>query len=286
MGENTGVIRTLYRLTEYPPDLSNPVYREYPLLKLGVAGAVQYYAGKLTPVVEEIMTANPGYSRWVLTAPPYHGLPAAANLLCWDIYKRLEYQGTAARNISVVNLKKAREDTVLENAKDFSNYNDYSKYTWEERLTLKRKHQFPGKEEDFCGRGIVFINDINVTGSGHAYISKAFAEIYPGKLNWLYIIDCDEAVGRTMPQLENEINNFTIKTLHDFGTVLARDDIRHTAKCISKLFTYSTGELEQLLAMMNPGQRSRLWDAVLEEGLYHGDFFKEKMELLRIRCTA
>lgn len=285
MDKNTGMIRSLYRVTEYPLDLSDPIYREYPFLKLGVAGSVQYYAEKLIPVVQEIRTANPGYSRWVLTAPPYHGLPAAANLLCWDIHQRLQHLEPATQ-ISVVNLRKAPEDTVLANAKDFSNYNDYSKYTWEERSALKRKHQFSGREEDFRNSGIIFINDINVTGSGHKYISEAFAAVYPDKLNWLYIIDCDEAVGRAVPQLENEINSFRIKTLRDFGAVLAREDIRHTAKCISKLFTYTTAELEQLLAMLDHSQRSGLWSAVLEEGLYHGEFFKDKMTVLHACCAA
>jgi len=278
-------IWSLYRVTEYPLDLSNPVYSEYPFLKLGVAGSVRHYAEKLTPVVQEIIAAHPGYTGWVLTAPPCHRLPAAANLLCWDIYKRLQHLAPA-RNISVVDLKRPPGDTVLENAKDFSNYNDYSKYTWQERAALKSKHDFLVREENFRNRGIVFINDINVTGSGLAYISETFATVYPDPLHWVYIIDCDESVGRAWPQLENEINSFAIPTLRDFGAVLAREDIRHTAKCISKLFTYSVDELEQLLAMLGQDQRSRLWNAVLEEGLYHGEFFKEKLDLLRAHCIA
>lgn len=286
MAKDSEVIHSLYQITEWPLDLNHPVYKEYPTLKLGLGSSVQYYAEKLTPLVAEIIRANSKYSDWALTAAPCHQIPAAANLLCWDIYERLKRRSMFAPRLSLVNLKKAREDTVIENAKDFSNYHDYSKYTWEERLKLKRKHNFLVNKEDFRNRGIIFINDINVTGTGQDYIRQVFAPVYQDTINWVYIIDCDKSIGRNEPQLENTINNFKIKTVLDFAAILAREDIRHTAKCISKIFTYGYEELEQLLAVLNRNQKIKLWDAIQEEGLYHGDLFKEKIALLRANGMA
>jgi hypothetical protein len=153
-------------------------------------------------------------------------------------------------------------------------------------MEVIRKNQFSIKEEDFCNRGIVFINDINVTGASQDYISHVFAAIYPGKINWLYIIDCDKTVGRKDPQLENEINNANIKTVADFGAILSRDDIRHTAKCISKIFSYSIAELEQLTAMLDDEQKLRIWNAVQEENLYQSVVFNDKTEWLQTHFLA
>ncbi|MFN0213871.1 MAG: phosphoribosyltransferase family protein [Saprospiraceae bacterium] len=279
----TKSIHSIHQITSYPLDLSGVIYQEYPFLKLGVVSSVQHYAEILMPVVEEIMAANPQYTSWVLTSPPRHRLPAAANLLCWAVYEGLKNKSKIAAPISLLDLHNQREEKLsLKNAQDFNNYNDYSKYSWEDRLKLKRKHNFVIKEEDFIGQGIVFINDINVTGAGQEYIRQIFSTVYPYEVNWVYILDCDPSVGRKEPQLESEINNFKILTIQDFATVLALDDISFTTKCISKLFSYNTGEIEQILSLLNEKQKTKLWSAVVAEELYDTDFFKDKMERLRV----
>jgi PRTase ComF-like len=285
MFENKEIVRSLHQLTDYPPDLSHPIYREYPFFKLGVKNGVEYFSERLTPIVEEIMAANPDYSSWVLTSPPSHRIPTAANLLCHDIFERMKNKKDTWYNLSLVKLYNFREEgNIDENARDFSNFSSYSSYSWEERLVIIRKNKFIINEENFRDCGIVFINDINVTGSSQEYISQVFAKVYPYKINWLYIIDCDKTTGRKDPQLEYEINNANINTLDDFAAILDRDDIRHTAKCISKLFSCSIAELAQLPGMLNRSHASRLWNSIQQEDLYQGDIFKEKMELIRRIC--
>lgn len=274
--------RSLYQIREWPLDLSLAVYQEYPFFKLGVAASVQYYAERLAPLLEEIMVAKSHYSRWVLTGPRFYRIPTAANLLCWAIFEVLKPKNSPARTVSVVNLYKPK--LTLETAGDFSQYNDYSKYAWEDRLKLMREHQIPVNGEDFEGCGVVFIDDINVTGTKQENMRDAFAGVYPNDLNWLYIVDCEQSIGRKEPQLESQINNFKIKSALDFGAILARNEIQYTTKCLSKVFTYSVDELTQMLPMLESGQRSRLWAALMEEDLYRGDFFKEKMDLMQRQC--
>jgi PRTase ComF-like len=282
MVRNSGITCSLHQITGYPLDLNLEIYQGYPFYKLGVSASVQYYAERLAPLVSKIMTNNQNYTDWVITSPRFHQLPAAANLLCWAVYEKLKRQNDSSRNISLINFQKA--GYMLQTAGDFSNYNDYSKYSWEKRLKVKSKHDFIINEEDFSNRGIVFINDINVTGASQEYIRQVFEKVYPDTINWLYIINCDELTGRKEPQLESELNNFKIKTVYDFGAILARDELRYSAKCISKIFTYSTEDLEKLMDMLNSSQKSKIWDAILIDDLYHGDFFKEKMAMLMKIC--
>ncbi|MBC7777804.1 MAG: hypothetical protein H7246_20385 [Phycisphaerae bacterium] len=284
---NTDIIRSLHQITSYPLDLGLEIYQEYPFLKMGVTSSVQHYAALLTPVAEEIIAANPQYTHWVLTSPPRHRRPGAANLLCRAVYERLKRKAGAADYLSIVELANTEEAVfTFGNDTDFSNYHDYSKFSFEKRSTLKRKHDFVIKEENFLNKGIVFINDINVTGAGHEYIRQIFASVYPDNVNWLYIIDCDASVGRARPELESEINNFKIKSVLDFAAILTENEIEHTAKCVSNLFTFDIEALQQLLKLLNPTQKSKLWDAVIEEDLYHGALFKDKIDLLRSHCVA
>lgn len=283
--ENENVL-SLHQLTEYPPDINDPLYTEYSFFKLGVMSGVQYFTKMLIRFVEDIIAANPEYENWVLTAPPNRGLPTAANLLAGSIYKSLNQKNTGVENISVVKLYNISYDgPIEENAGDFRNFSGYSRYSWEERLKIIHKNQFVIKPEDFQERGVIFINDINVTGASQEYFRSAFAKVYPGNINWLYIIDCDKSFGRKYPQLENEINNLVIKSLNDFVSILAREDIQHTAKCISKIFSYNNSEIEQLLGMLNQSQRSGLWESIQLEALYQADIFKKKMELIGRFCN-
>lgn len=282
--KRTTKIWSLHRITEYPLNFNESVYREYPLLKHGLTSSVKYFAQKLTPLAEKIIRENENYSRWLLTSPAFDKIPAAANLLCNEIFKNLQWLQADKNNISILDLAKDPEDTLLENEEDFSNYNDYSKFSWSRRLAMKDKHRFLNSEKDLDGCGIIFINDINVTGASREYISSLFASFYSGIINWLYIIDCNEKVGRSAPQLENEINNFTINTAKGFGTLLTNEQITLTAKCISKLFTYDGKELEDILSMLHAKQLEKIWETVQFARIYQGDFFKEQMTVLRTCC--
>ncbi len=285
MTTNGDFIRSLYQVAEYPLELSPAICREYSHLKHGVLNSVEYFADMLTPEVAKIIASTPKYNNWVLSSPPSRSIPTAANLLSWNIYKRLNGQSTSERQISVVRLYNNREEGPIdENAREFSYFNGYSQYTWEERSEIIQKNKFAINANDFRDQGVIFINDINVTGASQEYISTVFSTVYPDRVNWLYIIDCDKTMGRNNPQLENELNNFSVKTVFDFAAILDREDIRHTAKCISKIIGYSDRELEQLLGMLNSSQKSKLLDTILTEDLYQGDIFKEKIDLLRMRC--
>lgn len=271
----------LHQITQFPLDFSVAIYQQYPYLKLGCENAVDHYANLLLPQVKQVIIENPHHGNWVLTAPPFDGAPAAANLLSWKIYDLLLSELANEISLSKVNLYKDEPDRQINNARDFSNYNDYSRYSAEERRQLKNKHRFVVNEGDFQDKGILFINDINVTGTGQTYLRKSFASFYPDTIHFVYIINCDKRVGERHPQLENAINNHKIKTVEDFGRILGSEKMRYTAKCISKIFTYDLSELKKLFSMLD---RKAVWNihkAILIEKRYEGEYFREKMDLIR-----
>jgi len=279
------IIHSLYQFRDYPLDLIRPLCREYALLKLGVSHSVQYFADQLLPAVERIIADNPQYESWVLTAPPASRLPTAAILLSGSICTSLQSKYPGGRFSMVRLYNQQTENSMDGNARHLLQFSQYSRSNWADRIALIRKNHFEISPEDFEGRGIIFINDINVTGASQEHINEVFASVFPDKVNWLYIIDCDKGMGRKHPHLENELNNIGIQSVKDFAAILAEYDMRHTAKCISKLFSYNLDELEQLLDCLNADQKNRLWAAIQTEYLYEGDVYVEKRTLLGKHCV-
>ena len=250
-------------------------------MKLGLEQSVGYFANLLLPLAERMVAAQPQHDSWVLTAPPASHLPTAAILLSQRICALLQdkYQGT--KRFSTVRLYNLRAGTSIhDDALDLQRFGQYSRSEWSDRLALIRQNRFEVRADDFKGRGIIFVNDINVTGASQEHISQVFAAAFPDKVNWLYIIDCEKEMGRKHPHLENELNNAGIGTVHEFAAALALNGMRHTAKCISKLFSYEPAALARLLEMLDAASKTRLWEAVKMEPLYEGAVYGQKRELL------
>jgi len=285
MTSTPDILHSLYQFRDYPLDWNRPLCREYALLKLGVTHSVQYFAEQLLPAVERIIADNPRYESWVLTAPPAGRLPTAAILLSSSICTLLQSKYPDSGRFSMVRLYNQRtENSIDGNARHLLQFSQYSRTDWADRIALIRKNHFEISPEDFEGRGIIFINDINVTGASQEHISEVFSSAYPDKVHWLYIIDCDKEMGRKHPHLENELNNIGIQSVKDFVAILAEYDMRHTAKCISKLFSYNLDELEQLLEYLNDDHKNKIWAAIQMEYLYEGDVYLEKRTLLSKHC--
>lgn len=256
-------------------------------MKLGLDQSVGYFANLLLPLAERMVAAQPQYGSWVLTAPPASHLPTAAILLSQRICALLQGKYQRTKRFSTVRLYNLRASaSIHDDALDLQRFSQYSRSEWADRLALIRQNYFEVRADDFKGHGILFVNDINVTGASQEHISQVFAEAFPDEVNWLYIIDCEKEMGRKYPYLENELNNAGIGTVDEFAAVLALNGMRHTAKCISKLFSYEPVVLSRLLERLDGATQKRLWEAVQTEPLYEGAVYGEKRELLRAYCWS
>ena len=121
---------SLRRVTELPLDLDDPVYAHYSTLKLGVAASVAHYAGLLLPLVRRVIDGDQGCRDWVLTAPAYDALPAAANLLCEAVEASL--RGTLPPGIGVRRAD-IRQHRVDPGHPELSRAYRYSRLPWSER---------------------------------------------------------------------------------------------------------------------------------------------------------
>jgi hypothetical protein len=277
------VLSALHTIHDYPFDLSESIFARYPAMKLGDGGSVDHYAGLLAPIIRQrIVEALPADCEWVLTSPPLQGLPCGANLVCRAVYEILA--DTLPQDVSLrldrLNVQGAR--TPLGSQTDFERFNDYSK----QDLKTRQDYRLEGEDgalydlAGFAGRRAVFVNDINVTGTQLDSIEKLLRRAGVRSLDCFLILNVDRHVGRRFPQLENEVNTSKISSLAEFTSFLRNSEYRCTGKLISRLLSYDAESLEGIFAALDCEKRLLLRRAILEEGIYGGAFFGEKISVV------
>lgn len=287
MTDAKGTALSLHRITQLPLDFSNPIYSQYPLMKLGVYESVLYYAKQLVPLAKQLMAANPEYEDWVLTSPPYFVISSGANRLCWRVEKLLKNTLPESFSVSAIDTRQKKRDWASQDHESLKKGHDYSKLTWEDRKKARAiESNFIIPDDSFRDRPVIFVNDINVTGAQRGIMEDYFQRMGAAIVNWLYVIDVDESIGKSEPKLENYINYSTHASLDEFARIIACENIQYTGKCIWRIFGYSLEEMELLVRRLDASRRAKILDMVVKEGRFDSTLFKEKMELLKSSCTA
>jgi hypothetical protein len=278
----------LYALEEIcslPLLLDSPFYRNYPAMKLGQLQQVAYFGKKLFVLASDILQKgnnnNVRKNSWVITAPPYIQLPAAANLLARKVHDLLLQQGFA---IDLVELRLRPQQDPIRNQEEFNSYNDYSKNNLQQRITERERVQqllvTDGLVPRFKDRSVIIINDINVTGTQQYFIQQSLYQLQVHACHWLYIFNVEQSLAKQHPELEHQINNSQISDLQSYAKVLADRQTQHTARCISRLFNENITDFSSLIASLDMETRAKIYRLAQQEGRYGSSLFAKKMTLL------
>jgi hypothetical protein len=290
ISEPIASVSCLQKIDQLAIDLEQDLFTHYPAMKLGLDEDVSFYARKLAKVANNIIKKTEDCYDWVLTAPPYNAIPAAANLMSWRVYDLLKESLNSRQQLSIANLRLPKKSMVINNAQEFKTYYEYSNNSIQERIKERTKLQQNSDDiikhkQDFCTRGVIVINDIKVTGTQQRFMQQSFAQVGPAHLHWLYVFDVDADLGKIDPKIEHRINHSKLQTLNEFIEVICSEKIEYTARCVSRLFAYETTDFEFLLHQLGAKRRALLLDLATREGRYDGDFFSEKIVLLEALCT-
>jgi hypothetical protein len=277
------MLSALHTISTYPFDLGSPIFAHYPAMKFGHFQSVNYFADLLAPMALKALADVPEKDQgWVLTSPPLQGLPCGANLVCRAICGQLAKalpDGHAPR-LDSMDVRGPR--IPFRNLADFEGYNDYSKYDLKKRqqFRLARDERAIYDLANFEGRRAIFVNDIDVTGTQLATITKLLQSAGIKSLDMLLIVNVDRKIGCAFPQLENEINTSRITDLAEFTAFLRNCEFEPTGKLISRLMSHDPHEFGAIFEALRPPKRQMLHRAILQEGLYGGPLFKEKIEVV------
>jgi hypothetical protein len=274
-------VTALHRLTRLPLDDRAELFARYPSLKLGVRESTVHYAKRLMPLAAALILSDPRPAHWVLTAPPYHAIPAAANLLCLEIFDLLQAGLPTALELSLIEIAERPHGCHGDQAPA-----DYSRLNFRQRSESRQRTASALLDHPaLFGRSVIFVNDINVTGAQQRVMRRYFERCGVRAVHWLYIIDVEESLGRRMPQIEYAINSSKLATFEEFVHVLAAEDLIFTSKCIARMFSYDDAQLTELLNALPARRRSMILELAVRDARYRGDHFKNKIDLLSALCS-
>jgi hypothetical protein len=162
----------LHVLSGLPIDSTSEILAHYPAMKLGVRESVRICAAHLGIAAQRIINRVSPVGPWTIASPPRFILPGAANLMARDIHRHLP---AYARNAALLLEPRLTPAVVPSDVTGSTRL--YSQAHFDDRLQeRKRLHErLPPLDPARCrGRHVLFINDINVTGSQQHFMRKAF----------------------------------------------------------------------------------------------------------------
>lgn len=273
-------VQTLHEIHALPLPLDEPLFRHYPGMKFGRPQHLGFFSRHLALLAQKLVRQAPEQD-WVLTAPPYFQLPAAANLLAGQVHQILLQQGLGT-TLHPLRLQAGRQG--MRNAEEFANAYNYSKNSLAQRVAERERVQrmldTGGLAAAYGGKPVIVINDINVTGTQQKFIQQTMDQMQVACVHWLYIFQVDAELAARHPEIEHQINTSQLADLESYAAVLDDTTTQHTARCISRLFNEEIDHFRQVLARLSPRATDRIYRLARLEERYDSEIFAEKMALL------
>lgn len=255
-------------INDWPQDLGDPLFANYPAMKLGQKAAVDFYADQLAATVEQIMARSPCLTGWALMAPPVYHLPAGASLMARAVADRIA-------GLEVVEPQLMRP--IAGNGYAMAGLNVRADNRRRQDEALDR----PLLTHQLGGRPVIVINDINVTGTQEAFLAQLLVDVGAIARHWNYVFTVDRDLGTRYPQLEHELNISCLQSLDAFRDVLAIADTVPTARCMERLFGLPRSDFSTLASKLSPDRCAELRALAIGEGRYGCDIFADKLDILK-----
>jgi hypothetical protein len=273
----------LENIQALPLSLDQPHYRQYPAMKLGRLEQIDFFSFQLCRLAMDVLSNNKHIKNndWVLTAPAFYQLPAAANLLARKVHKLLQQ---LRFDIDLIEPRLSQEQIEIRNQDDLKNYYDYSKNGLQQRIAERQRVQQSKDTEAlkslFSDKSVIVINDINVTGTQQYFMQQRFDELNVRSCHWLYIFTIENSLAQRHPEIEHQINNSQLQDLDSYAALLADSQTQHTARCIGRLFNESIENFRYLISVLDREIQEKIYQLARKEGRYNSELFAEKMHIL------
>jgi hypothetical protein len=258
--------------------LAQDLYRLYPGMKFGLLENVDYFSTKLTDKLRQTLNQTYAPSKnWIITAPAFYHLPAAANLLATTIYHRLQQAGF---NVRLIVPTLHQDPSLVVDSQAFAMSNNYSKHKRElryaHRLQYYRVSDEASLHTQFHNQQVIVINDIYVTGIQQMVMQQLFDRWQISSCDWLYIFKVKEDLAQQHPELEYQLNTSQYNDLISFAALLNRADLRVTKRCVAHLLEQNIDDFKYVLTQLNHKCKLQLKHDIYREWPECGALFAEK----------
>lgn len=233
-----------------PPTILEP----YSRLKLGFHDAVEFYSYALATPVRKRVLRDAG--AWIVTGPARATVPAAANLL-------------ASRVTALVAPAAPVREAPLRRAPDVGRFPraHYGGLDLQARREAMRRsstvwHPHPS----YAGASVVYINDVNVTGTQESLVRTFLVESGVRRVHWQYILEIEG--GRGAPQtVETMLNESTIRSPAELAGAARDAELTVTSKLLWRLFSWDDDAFDQVVGVFSRQTRGEILGLLRDEGL-------------------
>ncbi|MBC3872755.1 phosphoribosyltransferase family protein [Undibacterium flavidum] len=267
--------------------LAQDLYRLYPGMKFGLLENIDFFSAKLTekltnkltPILNQGSTSlHTNSKEWIITAPAFYHLPAAANLLAINIHRRLQQAGF---NIRLIVPTLYQDPALVGDSQTFSMSNNYSKHSRElryaHRLQYYRVRDEANLRAQFHNQQVIVINDIYVTGIQQMIMQQLFDHWQIASCDWLYIFKVEETLAQQYPELEYQLNTSQYKDLSSYAALLNKTELHLTKRCVAHLLEQELNDFKYLMMQLNPNIQAKLKHDIRHEWPECKALFAEKL---------
>lgn len=274
---------SLYKFT----DLENAGFdsKDYSKLKYGSKRVARIFGVDLGNrflkdlILGNNISSNTGYDLYnklinkeiVIASAPYKFIPVASTILK-DYF------------LSAFNTKWAENNPSVQDLKVFRghSYNaDYGSMTEEQRDKAINSDDFYIDANFIKGKTLFFIDDVRITGAHERRIEKLLESVgFDGDVVFLYFA---EFVGKSHPNIENELNFAFVKDLKSINYIIQNDDFIFNTRVTKYILSASKDEFNSFIDYQTKSFRNTLLTYTMGNEYHHIDPFKENISYLKSR---
>lgn len=202
---------------------------DYSLFKFGDDEVASRFGEQLAKgFIDDVLAKDPKHAQLVIISSPYSFIPTATFAMKEHFVFKLNHW-LADEGLPVVQETKVHRNVTYKE--------DYGALTAEERLSLISNDSFHIDAEFLKGKGLVFLDDIKITGSHERMISKMINEY--GLQNDVYMLYFAELTNSAIhPNIENYLNYHEVKNIFDLHKIINSGHFRINTRLVKYILNY------------------------------------------------
>ncbi|QBD81382.1 hypothetical protein EPA93_37570 [Ktedonosporobacter rubrisoli] len=253
------------------PQTFSPI--QYSQYKYGAGQAGEAYAQELEEAFRQHFSDLVLSPRLIVASSPYRTIPPSSLCIAQAFLQRLNSRRKWSDS-SPASLSKIGRSTLYPG--------DYGLLSAARRTKLMQGNYLSFEATRLAGADLVVIDDIKVTGAHQKCVMSQARSLDLHTLTFLYVIECmNSQVAAANPQIEDQLNHASIRTLAEVTEVIGRPDFFFNVRiCKFILSTSNRSALPEFLKGMTDAFCKKLYRTILEDGYCYMDMYRESFQIL------
>jgi hypothetical protein len=247
--------------------------KDYSRFKFGDEAVAQIFGSDLAAqFVDQYLQYNPVHEQIVVISSPYSFIPTATFALKNYFVFTLN-QWLAENNFKVVQETKVHRTITYKE--------DYGELDATQRMALIGKDSFHIDKDFLCGKTLVFLDDIKITGSHERMIHKMLREYnLNNDIHLLYFAELENK--SIHPRVENYLNYFEVKSIFDLESIIKNDRFFINTRIVKYILNTDTDSFKVFIQNQGEYFTTLLYNMALGNNYHTIEAYKSNLLLLKL----